>query len=45
MAIVKILKSSRSFSGVSYNENRVKYGEATLLEASNFNPLCDQAKD
>ena len=45
MAIGKILKSSRTFSGVSYNETRVKNGEATLLEASNFNPLCDQAKD
>lgn len=45
MAIVKILKSSRTFLGVSYNETRVKNGEATLLEASNFNPLCDQAKD
>lgn len=43
MAIVKILKSSKSFRAVDYNENRVEKGEAVLLEAGNFNiPFNDK---
>ena len=45
MAVIKILKSSSSFSGVGYNERRVKNGEAVLLEAANFNLICDDSKD
>ena len=36
MAIVKILKSTSTFSAVSYNEKRCKNGEAILLTAKNF---------
>lgn len=36
MAIVKILKSSKTFAAVDYNESRVKKGEAQLICASNF---------
>lgn len=36
MAIVKILKSSKTFGAVDYNETRVKKGEAQLICASNF---------
>ena len=36
MAIVKILKSTSTFSAVSYNDKRCKNGEAILLTAQNF---------
>ena len=36
MAIVKILKSSKCFAAVEYNESRCKNGEAKLLKAGNF---------
>ena len=39
MAIVKILKSSKVFAAVSYNDKRVKNGEAELVKAVNFGPL------
>lgn len=34
--IVKYLKSSKTFAAVTYNENRVKKGEAELLDKQNF---------
>lgn len=37
MAIVKILKSSKSFSAVQYNEDRCSKGEARLIAERNFN--------
>ena len=36
MAIVKILKSSKKFAAVSYNDKRVLNGEAELVKAVNF---------
>lgn len=39
MAIVKILKSSKIFAAVSYNDKRIKNGEAELVKAVNFGSL------
>lgn len=39
--IATILKSSRSFAAVSYNENKRKIGDAILLEIANFGYLGD----
>lgn len=36
MAVVKILKGSKSFSAVKYNEQRCKRGEATLVKSDHF---------
>ena len=36
MAIVKILKGSKSFSAIKYNEQRCKRGEATLVKSEHF---------
>lgn len=40
MAIVKILKSSKSFAAVSYNDKRVKRGEAELVKTANFSEVA-----
>lgn len=36
MAVVKILKSSKSFAAVGYNDERCKKGEAVLVKSVNF---------
>jgi len=45
MAIIKILKSSKNFEAVLYNDKRVKSGEAKLLLAENFLCLGNSASD
>jgi len=37
--IVKILASSASFNGVSYNTDKIASGKGDLMEVSNFGPL------
>lgn len=39
MAVIRILSSSKSFSGVDYNDNRVKHGQAELIAAKNFDSI------
>lgn len=41
MAIVKILKSSKRFAAIEYNETRCKNGEAVLLKAGNFSSISN----
>lgn len=41
MAIVKILKSSKHFAAIEYNETRCKKGEAVLLKAGNFSSISN----
>jgi len=37
--IVKILTSSASFNGVSYNTNKVDRNKGELMKVANFGPL------